>query len=283
MGEDLIGRHPDWLPDKLYLSVIWKMLMGYELDWNNPRTFNEKLQWLKVHDHNPLYTTLVDKYRVKQWVADRIGQEYVIPTLAVFASADDINPDTLPEQFVLKCNHDSGSILICRDKSTFDMDAAKTKLAKGLERNFYREAREWAYKNVPRLVFAEKYMENPLSKDLLTYKFLCFSGEPYIMYVTVKNENVFENYYDMDFEPLDIHRKWPNSQYPIPKPTCWEDMKRVARELSQGLNHVRLDLYEVNGQVYFSEYTFYDWGGLFTFTPDVWDQRLGDKIQLLKK
>ena len=199
LGEDLISRNPKLLSDKLYLSVLWKMLMGYELDWNNPKTFNEKLQWLKLHDHNSLYTTLVDKYRVKQWVAEKIGPEHIIPTIKVFNSVEDISLDSLPDQFVLKCNHDSGSLAICRNKQTFDLEAAKCKMAKGLARNFYWDAREWAYKHVKRVVFAEKYMENPSSIDLLTYKFLCFSGEPFIMYVTVKNENVFEDYFDMDF------------------------------------------------------------------------------------
>ena len=280
LGNDMIQKCPHLMSDKYYLSVLWKMIMGYELDWEHPKTFNEKLQWLKLHDRNPLYSTLVDKFRVKQWVADKIGEQHVIPTLAVFNSVDEIDLDKLPDQFVLKCNHDSGSVVICRDKTSFDLEAAKVKLAKALRRNFYWEAREWAYKKVNRLVFAEKYVENVGSIDLLTYKFLCFNGEPHLMYITVKNDSVFENYYDMDGKSLDIRRKFPINKQLKDEVECFEEMKRIARALSENLRLVRLDLYKVGGQVYFSEYTFYDWAGLMNFTPDVWNHRLGELIQL---
>lgn len=281
LGYDMIKKCPHLMSDKFYLSVLWKMIMGYELDWEHPKTFNEKLQWLKLHDRNPLYTTLVDKYRVKQWVADKIGEQYVIPTLAVYNSIDEIDLDELPNQFVLKCNHDSGSVVICRDKTSFDFEAAKRKLGDALKRNFYWDAREWSYKNVKRCVFAEQYLEDEGNHDdLLTYKFLCFDGKPNLCYVTVKNDNIWENYYDMDFMPLDIHRKWANCENSLNKPSCFDDMTRVAAELSQGLKHVRLDLYKFNEQVRFSEYTFYDWGGLMKFKPTKWDLELGNWIKL---
>jgi hypothetical protein len=165
VGYNLINKCPHLMSDKYYLSVLWKMIMGYELDWEHPKTFNEKLQWLKLHDRNPLYTTLVDKYRVKQWVADKIGEQYVIPTLAVYNSVDEIDLDKLPNQFVLKCNHDSGSVVICRDKTSFDLEAAKTKLGNALKNNFYWEAREWPYKNVKRCVFAEQFMKDATMDD----------------------------------------------------------------------------------------------------------------------
>ena len=292
LGYDMIKRCPKLMSDKFYLSVLWKIEMGYKLDWKHPQTFNEKLQWLKLHDHNPLYPTLVDKYRVKQWVADKIGEQHVVPTLAVYNSVEEIDLNKLPDQFVLKCNHDSGSVVICRDKSTFDLAAAKKKLGTALQHNFYWDAREWAYKKVKRVVFAEQYMEDSstggshndvgsnVGKDLLTYKFMCFDGNPFLMYVTVKNDNVWENYYDMDFNPLDIRRIFPKSDYPIAKPRSFEKMKQVAGTLSKGLKHIRLDLYEVNGEVYFSEYTFYDWGGLFDFHPHEYDIELGKMLQL---
>ena len=280
-GYYIIKKHPKWMTDRFYIKVLWRMLMGYKLNLKSPQTFNEKLQWLKLYDRNPLYPTLVDKYRVKQWVADRIGEEYVIPSLAVYKSVDEIDLGGLPDQFVLKCNHDSGSVAICLDKESFDLEAVKLKLSRALKNNFYWDAREWAYKNINRLVFAEKYMvDTAYTKDLLTYKFLCFEGEPYIMYITVKNESIFENYYNMNFEPLDIHRKWPNSTTPINKPECFEEMKRIASVLSQGFKHVRIDLYEVNGHVYFSEFTFYDWAGFFGFSPQIWDDTLGEKINI---
>ena len=282
LGCDLIKKYPNWMSDEFYIRTLWRMLMGYELDLKNPKTFNEKLQWLKLYDRNPLYTTLVDKYRVKQWVADKIGEEYVIPTLAVWDNAEDIDISFLPEQFVLKCNHDSGSVIICKDKANLDIVAAKEKLGKALRHNFYWDAREWAYKHVKPCVFAEKYIQDRNSEDLLTYKFLCFNGEPQLMYITVKNDDIWENYYDMDFCLLNLTRKYPNHIFPLPKPKCFDEMKEVAAKLSKGISHVRIDLYEVNGQIYFSEYTFYDWGGLFDFKDQKLNNQLGDLIILPK-
>ena len=285
LGYDLIKKRPRWMSDEFYIKVLWKMLMGYKLDLKSPKTFNEKLQWLKLHDHNQLYTTLVDKYRVKQYVTDKIGAEHVIPTLAVYNNANEIDIDKLPDQFVLKCNHDSGSVVICREKSTFDLEAAKLKLNTALHHNFYWDAREWSYKNVPPLVFAEKYMESsesPNHKDLLTYKFICLGGNPEIMYITVKNDDVWENYYNMDFEPLNISRNFPRSVGPLDKPVSFSKMQDIAKELSKGFPQVRIDLYEVDGTVYFSEYTFYDWAGLIKFKPADWDDKLGDMIVLPK-
>lgn len=286
LGYDLIQKHPNWLSDEMYVKTLWLMLMGYKLNLKNPQGFSEKLQWLKLNDHNPIYPTLVDKYRVKPYVAEKIGAEHVIPTIAVWQSVDEINLDKLPNQFVLKCNHDSGSVVICRDKATFDLEAAKQKLGKALKHNFYWDAREWAYKMIKPVVFAEQYMEDEATatkedKDLLTYKFMCFDGQPYICYATIKGDTIWENYYDLNFKPLDIHRKYPMSPRPLVKPKSFEKMKEIAKTLSQGLTHVRMDLYEVNGQVYFSEYTFYDWGGLFKFEPE-WEQKLGDMIKLKK-
>ena len=282
LGYDMIKECPNLMSDRFYISILWKMVMGYELDWKHLKTFNEKLQWLKLYDHNPLYTTLVDKYRVKRWVADKIGEQYVIPTLAVYKSVDEIDLDKLPNLFVLKCNHDSGSVVVCRDKASFDLEGAKQKLGEGLKHNFYWDAREWSYKNVKRCVFAEQYMEDKTtdSKDLLTYKFLCFEGVPYLMYVTVKGDSIWENYYDMDYCPLDIRRDFPTNPKINQKPLCFAQMKEMAAALSRGIKHVRIDLYEVDGKVFFSEFTFYDWGGLMKFKPDEWDLKLGEKIHL---
>ena len=282
LGCDLIKKHPNWMSDEFYIRTLWRMVMGYKLDLKNPKTFNEKLQWLKLYDHNPLYTTLVDKLRVKDWVAEKIGAHYVIPTLSVWESAEDIDISKLPDQFVLKCNHDSGSVVICKDKAKFDLVAAKEKLGKALQHNFYWDAREWAYKHVKPCIFAEAYMEDSHSDDLLTYKFLCFDGEPKLMYVTVKNDNIWENYYDMDFRLLDLARKYPNHTSPLAKPKWFDQMKEVAAKFSKGMSHVRIDLYEVNGQIYFSEYTFYDWGGLFDFKESRVNNQLGEYIKLPK-
>lgn len=282
LGCDLIKKHPNWMSDEFYIRTLWRMVMGYKLDLKNPKTFNEKLQWLKLYEHNPLYTILVDKLRVKDWVAEKIGAQYVIPTLAVWESAEDIDISQLPNQFVLKCNHDSGSVVICKDKANFDLDKAKENLGKALQHNFFWDTREWAYKYVKPCIFAETYMQDNHCDDLLTYKFSCFEGEPKLMYVTVKNDSIWENYYDMDFQFLNIQRNFPNNASPLTRPKCFEEMKKVAAKLSKGISHVRIDLYEVNAQIFFSEYTFYDWGGLFDFKDKRMNDLLGEYIRLPK-
>ena len=282
LGYDMIERHPRMMSDKYYLSVLWKMKMGYELDWNNPKTFNEKLQWLKLYDRRPEYTTLVDKYRVKQWVADRIGEQYVIPTLAVYDSVDDIDIDKLPNQFVLKCNHDSGSVVICRNKSTFDLSAAKEKLGEALKNNFYWEAREWPYKDVCRVIFAEKY----LGDNLQDYRIYCFNGNPKLVYSYTnkstldgaKPEPTYCDIYDCDWNPVPFHQKsLPYGE--IIRPKQLVKMVNLAGAISRGIPFVRVDFYECNEPVV-GELTFYPGGGISKFYPCQWDRILGDWIKL---
>lgn len=286
LGYDMIQKCPHLMSDKFYLSVLWKMKMGYELDWKHPKTFNEKLQWLKLHDRNPLYTTLVDKYRVKQWVADKIGEQYVIPTLAVYNSVDEIDLDKLPDQFVLKCNHDSGSAVICRDKSTFDLEVVKRKLGDALKKNFYWEAREWPYKNVKRCVLAEKFLEGLDVKSApADYKFYCFGGEPKLFYITSDKGGILptrEDFFDIDGRHLDIQDKnYPNNPRRIPQlPSQLDDMLRVSRILAKGTMHLRVDFYEIAGRVYCGELTFYEDGGFCEFSPEKHNRILGDWIKL---
>ena len=281
LGYDMIQKHPHLMSDKFYLSVMWKMVMGYELDWKHPTTFNEKLQWLKLYDHNPLYSTLVDKYRVKQYVADKIGAEHVIPTLAVWKSVDEIDIDKLPDQFVLKCNHDSGSVVVCRDKATFDLEAAKKKLGAALKHNFYWDAREWAYKHVKPVVFAEQYMEDNAEDTLTDYKWFTFSGDPKIMYISHdRGTSPHTNFFDKDFNPLPIKMLDPNSDEKFEKPACFEEMKQLASKLADKFPQVRVDFYVVNDKVYFGEYTFYHNGGYFPVEPGEWNEILGGWVRL---
>lgn len=282
-GSDVIHKYPNILSDKLYIETLWRMIMGYKLDLKNPKTYNEKLQWLKLYDHNPLYTTLVDKLRVKDYVKNKLGNDFIVPTLCVYKSVDDIDIEKLPERFVLKCNHDSGSVYICKDKSKFDINEVKAKIKKHLSHNFYWDAREWAYKKVKPYAFAECYLEDDNLDDLVTYKFLCFNSEPKLVYSTIKTDDIWENYYDLDFNILPIHRKWSNSKVQLMKPSRFDDMIKVARNLSEGIPHVRIDLYEVKGQIYLSEFTFYDWGGLIDFTDNKWNLQLGEWINLPNK
>lgn len=285
LGYDLIQSHPHWMPDKYYLSVLWKMVMGETIDWKTPETFCEKLQWLKLYDRKPIYTTLVDKYRVKRWVVDKIGEQYVIPTLAVFDSVDEIVLDNLPDRFVLKCNHDSGSVFICNDKGSFDLDSVKKRLAEALQKNFYWEAREWPYKNVRPLVLAEKYMED-VSGSLNDYKVMCFGGTPKIIQVHKgRNSGVHtQDLYDINWSLLDLNQKnCQLSNTSTVRPICLEEMLACSSVLSEGIPQVRVDWYVIQNRPYFGEMTFFDAGGYDEFVPKSMEYEIGSWITLPKR
>lgn len=273
--------------DKLYLKYKFYLMMGYFPDLKNPKTYSEKMQWLKLHDRQSIYTQMVDKLAVKQLVREKLGEGYTIPVLGVWDRAEDIEWDKLPQRFVLKCNHDSGEgTIFCKDKSTLNKEDAIERINRSLQSDYYIHSREWPYKNVQRKVFAEEYMEDKndsIHEHLQDYKFLCFSGEPKLVYVTsgkfTKNR-ISTDFFDLDFNHLDIHDKDENSDTPIVKPSTFEEMKRMAKVLSKGISHVRVDFFEVNGKVYFGEYTFYNWGGFSQMRPKKWNSILGDWIKL---
>ena len=273
--------------DKYALKQQWQSIMGYPLDFENPQSYNEKLQWLKVYDRNPLYTTLVDKYLVKKWVAEKVGEQYVIPTLAVYKSVQEIDIDKLPNQFVLKCNHDSGSTCICRDKKNFDYKAALKKLDKALKSNYYYQVREWAYKDVRPLIIAEPYIEDQISHDQPDYKFFCFNGVVKYLFVAternaVNSETKFD-FFDTHFNHIDVTNGHPNAETPLKKPECFEEMIRLASILSQNIPHVRVDLYQINGKVYFGEMTMYHFSGTMPFDPIDFDYEMGKCLILPQK
>lgn len=282
LGCDLIKKHPNSMSDEFYIRTLWRMVMGYKLDLKNPKTFNEKLQWLKLYDHNPLYTILVDKLRVKDWVAEKIGAQYVIPTLAVWETADDIDISQLPNQFVLKCNHDSGSVVICKDKTTFDLDAAKEKLGKTLKHNFYWEAREWAYKYVKPCVLAEVYMNDESHDELLDYKVFTFSGKPRMIQVDFGRFTSHKrNLYDNSWNFINASIQYPNdANTMIEKPKVLDEILGLAQTLSEGLIHVRVDFYLINNKIYFGEMTFYHGGGYESFSHDELALYMGSHIVL---
>lgn len=284
LGYDLMRKHPNWMSDEFYTRILWYMVMGYSLDLKNPTTYNEKIQWLKLNDHNPLYTTLVDKLSVKDWVAEKIGAQYVIPTLAVWESAEDIDISNLPNQFVLKCNHDSGSIVVCKDKSTFDLATAKETLKQALKQNYYWNAREWVYKNIKPCVFAETYLEDSVSHELPDYKFFSFDGAVKVLFIATErgsldSETKFD-FFDINFNHIDVTNGHPNATIQPNKPLHFDEMINLSEILSKGLPHVRCDFYEVNGSVFFGELTFYHWGGFVPFNPSSFDEYLGSFIQL---
>ena len=276
-----------WIPDKKYIKIKYKLEMNKKLNLQNPQMFNEKLQWLKLYDRNPAYTKMVDKYEAKKYVADIIGREYIIPTLGVWEKFEDIDFSKLPNQFVLKCTHDSGGLVICRDKSKLNMKEARRKINKSLKRNYYLIHREWPYKKVRPRIIAEKYMATYKQKELIDYKFFCFNGEPKFLYVSEglsNHENARISFANMNYEKTEFYRKDYRPFDKLPdKPTNFDKMKELSKKLSKNIPFIIVDFYEVNGQIYFGELTFFPCSGFIPFEPEEWDRKLGDMLKLPKE
>lgn len=275
------------LSDEAYLKFAFRARLGKKLDLEDPKTYNEKLQWLKLYDRKPEYTQMVDKYGVKEYVANAIGEEYIIPTLGVWDSFDEIDFDKLPDQFVLKCTHDSGGLVICRDKSKLDKAAAKNKIERSLKTNYYLHGREWPYKNVKPRIIAEQYMEDEKTKELCDYKFFTFDGEVKALFIAsdryAKGEETKFDFFDENFNHLPFTNGHPNANVLPEKPERFEEMKELAAKLGKGIPQARIDFYEVNGKVYFGEITFFHWGGMKPFKPEEWDYKFGEWIKLPEK
>ena len=277
----------NWMNDKTYLSIAFKIRMGKRLDLNDPQTYSEKLQWLKIYDRQPQYSEMVDKYKVKDYVASIIGQEYIIPTIGVWDKFEDIDFENLPQQFVLKCTHDSGGLIICRDKNTFNIEKAKRKINKCLKHNFFYAQREWPYKNVVPRIIAEIYMEDEKDQELRDYKFFCFNGKVKALFIATERETAGVetkfDFFDENFNYLNFTNGHPNATNPPHKPHQFELMKELAEKLSVNIPQVRVDFYEVNGKVYFGEMTFFHWSGMMPFEPEEWDYKFGSWIKLPDK
>lgn len=281
----------DSMPDDVYLKRLFKAVVGYDLDLDNPQTFNEKLQWLKIYDHNPLYTTMVDKYEAKAYVGNIIGETYIIPTLGVWERFEDIDFTSLPKQFVLKCTHDSGGVVICKNRSDFNVEDVKKRINRSLDQNFYLKFREWPYKNVRPRILAEKYMEDistnisgqvPVLND---YKLQCFDGKFDNIFVAegrFSERGVRYHYFDHDwnyipycpYDDIDI------DELGKLRPSHFEEMIEIAEKLAAGLPELRVDLYEIAGKVYFGELTFYSQSGFDTDITYDADCILGAKLTL---
>ncbi len=275
------------MSDKAYLKLRYNCIMGKKLNLDNPVTYNEKLQWLKLYDRKPEYTKMVDKYEAKKYVADIIGEEYIIPTLGVWDNVNDIDFDTLPNQFVLKCTHDSGGLVICKDKAELDIENAKNTLNHFLNRNFYNVHREWPYKDVKHRIIAEKYMEDESGKDLKDYKFFCFNGEPKLLYISEglsDHSTAKISFADMDYNIAEFKRNdfKPFNELPK-KPINFEKMKELAKVLSKDRAFIRVDFYEINKKIFFGELTFFPCSGYLPFDPEKYDKILGDWITLPNK
>jgi hypothetical protein len=275
----------NWISDEQYIKIVFKHSMGYTPDLKNPKTFNEKMQWLKLHDRKPVYSTMVDKYACRGYIADKIGSEYLVPMIGgPWKSADEIDFDSLPEQFVLKCNHDSGGVLVCQDKNKVDVEKIKNFFHKRLARNYYFGAREWPYKEIHPCIFAEKN----LGSNLTDYRFYCFNGKAKLIYVYTSSQESDYNrpepetcdIYDTDWNRVNFRQASPPSNKGAEKPEEFSQMLSLAEKLSADTSFLRVDFYIVDHKVYFSELTLYPGCGLSKFTPPEWDEILGSWLQL---
>ncbi len=282
--EFVLRKTGRWLPDALFLKMKYRVSMGRRLHLCRPKTFTEKLQWQKLHDRNPLYHKLVDKAEVKPYVAGKVGAEHVIPTLGVWDRPEDIDWNSLPDQFVLKCTHDSGSTIICTDKSSFDRDAACARLAESLKDKFWLRAREWAYKGVSPRIIAEPY----IGAGLKDYKIFCFNGKPEFLFVAADRDNPAEetkfDFFTPDWRHMDVRNGHPNASVPPERPDCLEEMLGLASTLAEDFPQVRIDFYAPgDGRVLFGEYTFCHWGGFVPFDPPEADLELGRMFEPRKR
>ena len=272
-----------WVPDKFMIKLQYRIKTGKKLDLENPQTFNEKLQWLKIYDRNPLYTTMVDKYEAKKYVTSIIGEEYIIPTLGVYNHFDEIDFDKLPNEFVIKCTHDSGGVVIVKDKKSLNIKKAKKKIEKSLKKNYYYSGREWPYKNVKPRIIIEKYMVDELQKELKDYKIFCFNGTPKITLVCSErfsSDNMCETFFDINWKLYPFTENNHRIDATIKKPKTFDKMLEYSRKLSKNISFVRIDWYEIERKLYFGEITFFPASGYEKFDPEEFDEKFGTLIKL---
>lgn len=277
-----------WHDDEQYLRILYRLFYGHKLNLENPKLYSEKMQWLKLFYRKPEFTQMVDKYEVKKLVTDKLGGGIVIPCYGVWNSFDDIDFDQLPNQFCLKCTHDSGSYVVCKDKPTFDKEAARKKLMKNLNKNFFYEFREWPYKNVKPRIIAEKYEPSLGNVGSEEYKLTCCDGEvkaitvcggvPHADYSLRSNDT-----FTKDWKRQDWYAYYKPKGGDIKKPTQMDKIIEMSEELSKGIPYIRIDWYIIDGKPYFGEFTFYTWAGFLRFTPPEWDKKMGDWIKLPNK
>lgn len=308
----LLAKIAPIFPDKLYLKLLYRISTGRKLDLKKPQTYNEKLQWLKLYNRRKEYSKYVDKYEVKKYIANVLGEEYVIPNIGVWDNFDEIDFTKLPEKFVLKCTHDSGGLIVCRDKNSLDISKAKEKIDKAMSRNYYTRSKEYPYKHVMPRIIAEEYMEDvsysmdihePTNKTcdvaylqnkhgLLDYKFMCFDGVVKALFLDIgvignsegHSDEYYRSIFDRDFNVMPF--KETRDHYPIPinRPHFFEEMVKIAEILSQGFPHIRVDLYYINGQIKVGELTFFHGSGLSNhFIPEEWNYKFGEWIKLPQK
>lgn len=274
------------IPSKIYLKMLFPLRTGYRLNLNNPQTYNEKLQWLKLYYRDSDLPHRVDKYEYKEWAAKIVDEKYLPQTYGIWESFDNINFDLLPNAFVLKTTHDQGGVVICYDKSAFDKIKTKKKLEKHLKKNIFHIMKEWPYKNVKPRIMAEELLVDNSKGDIWDYKFYCFDGKPIYMYISMNRQSSHTPFYfyDMEFNFLDITRPgYEHDSKKIEKPENWNLMIKLAEKLSSKQPHVRIDFYNINGRIYLGEYTLFQGGGMMPFNPEIWDYKFGSFLSLPRK
>lgn len=270
-----------FLPDRLYLQMIYFRHFGRFINFKHPKTFNEKLQWLKVNNKNPLYTDLVDKYEAKKHIEKSVGKKYVIKTLAVYDNFDDIDFDRLPNKFVMKTTHDSGGVVIVKNKKEMKIEKVKEKINTSLSRNFFYYGREWPYKNVKPRIIIEEYIDG--GENLNDYKLMCFNGKMEMSFVCTDRYNddgLKVTFFDKDWQKLPFTRHYPAAKENISKPKYYDEMVKVAEKLAKDMPFVRIDFYEVGDRIYVGELTFYPGSGFEEFSDYEWDEKIGDMLDL---
>lgn len=268
------------LQDERYLKIRYRALTGEKLNLENPKTYNEKLQWLKLYNRKDIYTTMVDKYDAKEFIKQVVGEEYVIPTYGVYESFDEIDFLKLPEKYIMKCTHDSGGLVICN--GYINKKKAMKKINKSLKKNYYISGREWPYKNVKPRIIIERLLENTDKQELIEYDFFCFNGEPKIVTVCHgdRNPDRFNDFYDINFNKLNLKCNYESSNKVFEKPKLYEEMINVAKKLCKEVPFLRVDLYLCDNKIYVGELTFFHWGGCGIFKPEEWNKKMGDMLKL---
>ncbi|MDL2205578.1 glycosyl transferase [Eubacteriales bacterium OttesenSCG-928-N13] len=270
-----------WMPSGLFLRLQYFLKLGRVLHLKRPQLYNEKLQWIKLHDHKPEYITYVDKLAVRDYVRAQIGEQHLIPLIASYDSVDEIDWDALPDRFVIKCTHGSSSNIIVTDKSKLNIERAQAKLRAWMKRNWYPQGREWPYLHVKPRIIVEQFIGAEDGTVPFDYKFMCFEGEPtYVIVDADRYTKHTRNFYDPNWVKQDMFNRHPNIPYDVPRPPKLDEMLQIAKALCQGIHHIRIDLYLVGDTIYFGEMTFFHGGGVEVFRPRSFEQHMGDLIQL---
>lgn len=277
----------DNLTDRRYLELLFKKNTGYALNLEQPRTFNEKLQWLKLYNRNPLYSNLVDKYEVRKYVTEKIGSQYLNTIYGVYKNFEEINFKELPDQFVLKPTHTSGDYFICKNKNMINYKKLKSDVDRWMERNYFQLHREWPYKNAEPRIISEKLLIQENSEELRDYRLFCFNGEPKFIAVdfsiTDKNKTR-RNLYDLNWDLMDATISYPRElEIEVEQPEKLDELIEISRKLAKGIPHARIDFYIIKNQIIFGEITFFHQAGMGTIKPHSFDLQMGEWININSK